>query len=281
MAAVKMQDGVYAVSSQSLFFNPIPRFRLKSFSGKTLKYSKIEASRLGDLIRIKIDDGQGISGLEFGNSKGGKKVYSMNPETGIVMKGDAGKSLNTDKFNCVAGAPIIDDKGQFVGVASRTDNGFSKGVQMKLFPLSKEEKWQEIKDITLSRQVYTITMLRQFTKDLDNTRKGSRGKFAFVDEDTPSKLIPLYKEKNELAFECATTTGKKKPDMGSFNFTVTRRLAAYYASNAQQAKKIRWVSAYLRNHAKKLYEVNNSSANKLEGEIKKMNKRNPSIKFKL
>lgn len=292
-AAVQLDGGTYVVTSQSLFFNPIPKFRLKSFSGKNLKYSGMEVSKLGDVTRIKLEDSKDVTGFPYAaKASGGKKVYCMNPETGIVKAANAGGgNLNNNKFKCIAGAPVLDSKGQFVGVVSRTDDGFGKNIEMKVFPLQQEEKWQDIKTISLAKQVYAITQLREFTKALDFTRdKNKRKGFMVIDTDTHPKLMGWTKEQNQKAFDNITAKKLGKKAQGNalrehasrcFHYASIKRLCAFYSSNAQQAKKGRWCSAYLKNQAKKVYDINASSSRALKNTMKSMMEMYPSIKAKL
>ena len=294
-AAVKMNGKPYVLTSQSLFFNPIPKFRLKSFSGKNIKYSTCEAAGEGDFLRIKLEEGSPVTALPLAaNAGGNKEVYSMQPDTGIVHAAKAGGgNLARNGFPCVAGAPVINDKGQFVGVASRTDDGLGKRIVMKFAAIKKGEKWLSVKTGVIAKQAYSLEKMRNFTKALGDTRDNNgKNEFIEINENTHSKLMGWAKEQNKQAFDsllAKKNTGKKAKSSNAmrehqarcFHYASIKRLAAFYNSNAQMAKKGRWSSRYLKGKAKALFNENNSSAKELKGAMKSLVEMYPSIKAKL
>lgn len=292
--AVKMDDATYALTSQSLFMNPIPKFRLKAFSsGKSIKPTGFDISKLGDFARIKLGVAadSGLVPLEKGGG-GGNKVYAMNPDTGIIFNSNAGGgNLSGKDFKCVAGAPVISKDGKFVGVASRTDDGFGKKNEEYKVATLADEKWQEEKPGLLAKQVYSISKWGNFTNALEKTRDNfSKNTLIEINENTHPKLIGWYKDQNKFSF--ARMLAKKIKGKGSmgkamrehedrcFQYTNLKRLASFYSSNAQMAKKAKWKSTYLRNKGKKLYEENIAHYKDLRKRMKSMVDMYPSIKAK-
>jgi len=288
--AVKMKDGIYAMTSQSAFMDNIPKFRLKTFSGKTLKYKIFEVSTVGDFIRIKLQENAPITPLKIAaNAKGKKKVYSIKPDTGIIYSANAGSgNLLTKNFHCFPGAPVINEKGLLVGVASRTDNGLSNKIVIRT-AIMKKEKWKEVNARAFAQQVYSLTKLRTLTKSLDALKRiNRRNGFLTITPTTHQKLIFLQKDQNQHLFD----TRLSKPSGGSmgravrqhnarcFHFSSIKKLASFYSSNARTAQKTKWQSTYLKNMGKQLYTKNITVTKQIKKQMTGLVQRYPSIKAK-
>ena len=290
--AVKMTDGEYIITSQSVFLYGIPKFRLKTFTGKSLKQTGFEVDRKSDMVRIKYEKSPDITPLEPApNASGKKDVFSMDSATGIVYMSNArGGNLVNKGFNCSAGAPVINQNSQFVGVASRTDDGFGRRIEMKVAPISETPKWSSIKPFSFTKQVYSLHKLIEFTKALNYTRDHcGKKRLIEINEKTHPKLMGWAKNQNQQAWNIMLSR-KTKASLGKamrehqarcFHYSSLKRLSAYYSSNAQLAKKGRWRSLYLKGRAKSIYENNNASAKELKASMKSMVSIHPSIKAKM
>ena len=291
-AAVKLDKGTYAVTSQSLFLNPVPKFRLKTFSGEALENSDFDIDPKDDLVRIKIEDSPDLQPLEPAYSDAGNKnVYSLDSDTGIVYQsGAGGGSLVKKDFSCSYGAPVINDKGQFVGVASRTDDGLGNKEEIKPVSLGKDIKWQAEKPFLLAKEVYSLQQLVEFTKALDFVRDNNgKNEFIPIDSNTHPKLLSWLKDQNVQAFNNSVAKKTEKGSMGKamrehqarcFQYSGMKRLVAFYSSNATMAKSGNWSSLYLKERAKSLYTENDKSADKMKAAMKSMVDKYPSVKAK-
>lgn len=291
-AAVKMDKGTYAITSQSLFLNPLPKFRLKTFNGKALNNSDFEIDPKADLVRIKIEDSPDLQPLEAAyKDAGNKNVYSLDPDDGIVyMSAAGGGNLIKKDFSCSYGAPIINDKGQFVGVASRADDGLGKKEEIKLVPLGNDITWSAEKPFLFAKQVYSLQQLVEFTQALDYVRDNNgKNEFIDIDSNTHPKLISWLKDQNVQAFNAITSKKTDKGSMGKamrehqarcFLYSGMKRLVAFYSSNATMAKSGNWSSVYLKERAKSLYTENDKSADKMKAAMKSMVDQYPSVKAK-
>jgi len=292
-AAVKFDDGVYAVTSQSLFLNPISQFRLKTFSGKKLKQIAFEVDPKADFVRIKLGDSSDLTPLEPAPDQSGKKyIFRIDPSTSVIyMRNADGEKFNRQGATCSAGAPVVNKNGEFVGVASRVDFSVGQNKQFKLALLDTEANWLSTKSFLFSKQVYSLHKLMKFTLALDYTRDNhKRGRYIAINSDTYPTLMGFTKEHNQKVFDTSLIRGRRKKGAKGkalrehqalcFSYSNWKRLAAYYSSNAITVKKRRWYSAYLKQRAKSLFESNNSSFKKIKAEMKIMVKKNPSIKAK-
>ena len=291
-AAVKIDGASYVVTSQSLFLNPVPRFRLRSFiTGKFLKQTGFEVGKQEDLVRIPFEGSSGVVPLEFsGNAGSGGSVYSMNPKTGIVYYCNAGGgNLNNKNFTCAAGAPVINNKGEFVGVSSRTDNGLGKNITIGVAPCVKDEEWQGLKPGLFSKQVYSLNKLWVFTKALSFIKgKNVLNRYIEIDSDTHLKLLSWLQDQNKKSKENKLSRSKnfrmgsgvqEHKDLGLY-YTNLIRLTAFFNSNSILAKKTKWNSSYLKENARNVFDVNRQSARKCKDEMKALVKLHPSLKAK-
>lgn len=290
-AAVKMNGATYVVTSQSLFLNPIPKFRLLAFNGKPINDTDFEIDKVGDFVRIKIADSPDVKSLEIAANQSGRiTAYSMDPDSGIVFQSDAKGNLVKKDFPAVCGSPIINDKGEFVGVSSRTDDGLGKKLEIKLAPLSKDVSWSPEKSFLFAKQVYLISELLEFTQALDKVNENNvKDQFIMIDSDTHPKLLSWLKDQNKKAFDALTSKKTGKGSMGKamrehqarcFQYSGMKRLTAFYSSNATQAQKGKWSSVYIKERAKSLYNNNKASANKMKSSMKSMVEMYPSVKAK-
>lgn len=289
-AAVQFDDGAYVVTSQSLFLDPIPKFSMKSFKDTKLKQIGFEFDPKSDLVRIKIEASPDISPLEIAPAQSGRKnVFSIDQDEIVYMANATGDELGGRNFEVAAGNPIINHNNQFVGVASRTDDGFGKYKTYKIVPLLKDIKWGKALPFNFSKQVLSLDEMIVFHKAIDFLRDhNTQNTFISIDTNSHPKLMSWIKDQNDQAFktllsrESTSSMGVavREHNYRCFYYTSLKRLTSFYVSNAQMAKKTRWKSLYLKNRSKIIHEKSLANANALKAEMQSIVEAHPSTKVK-
>ncbi len=282
-AIVNMDGGVFAVASQSLFFDPVPVFRLKAFNtGEVLRQASFEFALQGDFVRVKLDESQVDAGMGLGENP--QMVYSITENDGIVYRSEAkGGNLYKDSFRCAPGSPVLDSDGRFVGVASRTDDGIGE-IELAAAVLGSDVKWQAASPQSFAKQAFLLRELRDLYKALSHAHRHSGiNRFIEIDANSHRQLLPWLKDQNVKALANSLAKPTREDAMREhrarcLHYTNLRRLAVFFSSSAISVRQGRWPSEYLKENAQKVFDLHDKATQKIQAELKVMLERHPSVK---
>lgn len=287
-ATVKIKQDVFVVTSQSLFLERIKDFKLKTFSGEILKPTDCEINKEIDLLRFKIEKSQGLKPLELtGDPSESKIAFHINPYNAIVYPIFADPNCFI-KGICTSGSPVINSRGDMVGVASRVETNFSEN-QFSIAMYNTAGKWESVDLDSFSPQVFLLQAFKDFYQALESTRQQyGKNQFIEINTGTHRKLNSLFTDINNKAMEVKFTRNNssmaravKEHENRCFYYTSLKRLSFFYFSNARQCLKVEWPSAYLKQQAEFLAKQNQATEEALKQQMKKMVKEHPATKHKL
>lgn len=289
-AAVKIGEDGYVVTSQSIYMEGVTKFNLNTFHGKNLNQIDFEVNAEEDLVRIKLEKSPDITLLPLAkNTSENKTAYKIDPYDGIIYQETAdNNNLLNKNFKCTTGSPIINSKGEFVGVASRTDDEFG-AMELKTASFKLGSKWISLKPLSFAKDVNLLQDIRDFTKAMDKT-KTNHGQDQFIEINTMThrKLMFWIQEQNLQAM--AIKFVKNDDSMAKairehrsrcFYYSSLKRLSFFYASNAQRATKTEWTSNYLKQQAEFLAKKNNETTEQIKNEMKSIVEAHPATKTRL
>lgn len=329
-AAVKIGEEGFIVTSQSLFMGNLKSFSLQTFSGKKLKRTGFGINRENDFIRIKVEEEPELIYLsaklvnpppkKTDNKSKKKKSKKKSKKSSVVSrfytiglydgmiyqrKPDKG-TLNSKGSGVPLGAPMFNSKKQFIGIASKKDDGFS-GAAYKVVSIKADSNWSESQSGLFIKQVRLLQELRDFTKALHYTKDNfRRDGFMDIDTTTHRKLMIWITDQNKQAMamklvrigkrierEKAKKNGQDPPKNKTMAdamrqhksrciyYSHLKRLRGFHDSNVQRAKKTKWQSLYLKSQAEVLAKINQTSSDSIEDEMKQLVADHPATKTRL
>lgn len=284
-AVIKANNELYAISSQSIFFNKISKIKLRAFSsGKVLKYQAFQISKNDDLVRFKLKPTKSIIPLPIAEQESNGEIYSMNPLSGIIFKYKLkGTRINIQNSPITSGSPIINTNGEFLGVVSRLDTGMNK-KSYNLCSYKKKNSWSKKKPFSFSKLVYSLTQYKEDLNLLNYLNKNNRpNSFVEFKPQNKTKFKSWLDMQNEQfmirSFNRASSAQQRHKDQCIF-YAQIKRLASYYNTITYSLKHGKWSSTYLKNQAVSLYSISNNNKTKLNTTLKEMVKQYPALKPK-
>ena len=290
-------DGTrYAVTSTSLLSKKLYYFQLKSlYSGHEIKFSKIEISKNGDVMRIKLTDpGKELIPLSPSPSSDSDEdtppcVYLMYRESGVARTFKMSPlDMAPMPLDISPGGPVFSSDGKLLGVASTMASPESESpCFLELSKFSMDEEWRSVSLQKVAAGVNAIKNIALDTLSLEVLEP-------IFTEETVIEIYPFYTQRHRVFIEghdnllltTYTRDTTKKDHMFQFKmlcscFTGLKSIRSWGHANIAALTLKKWKLPYFAKWTTVLRRRNEKIVNAVERRMATMRGNHPTIKDRL